>query len=136
MYLLDTDHCVFLMRRVESVCQHFEEFAAQEASVSIITVGELLFGAYSSARLEENLAETNRLLDSLPVLDLTRPVMDRFAQIKVDLFRRGLKLEDPDILIAATVLEHDLVLVTHNIAHYERVSGLRIEDWYRQSRST
>lgn len=55
--------------------------------------------------------------------------MDCFARIKADLMRRGQKIEDPDILIAATAMENNLILVTHNIGHYERIPGLRLEDW-------
>lgn len=129
MYLLDTDHCVFLMRRHSPVCRRFEDRSAQQAYISIITVGGLLFGAYRSARPEKNAAETNSLLDSMVHLPLDRTTMDRFARVKVDLLRRGQKLEDPDILIAATAMEQSLVLVTHNTAHYERIPGLQLEDW-------
>jgi tRNA(fMet)-specific endonuclease VapC len=89
-----------------------------------------LFGAYWSARPEENLADTNRLLSSFVPLPLSLSTMDRFARIKVDLLRRGQPIQDPDILIAATALEHDLTLVTHNTGHYCRIAGLRIEDWH------
>ena len=130
MYLLDTDHCVFLMRRHEAVCRQFKQRATEEAYVSIITVGELLFGAYWSSRPQENLADTNRLLDTAVHLPLTRSAMDRFARIKTDLLRRGERIEDPDILIAATALEHGCILVTHNTEHYRRVPGLQLEDWH------
>jgi tRNA(fMet)-specific endonuclease VapC len=130
MYLLDTDHCVFLLRRVAPVVRQFEERSGREAYVSIITVGELLFGAYWSSHPEANVAETNRLLESIVTLPLMHSTMDRFGRIKADLWRRGEPIQDPDILIAATALEHDLTVVTHNTAHYERVPGLHLEDWF------
>ena len=133
MYLLDTDHCVFLLRNVETVRRQFEQRASARSAVSIVTVAELLFGAYWSSRPHENAMETNRLVDTLTVLPLTRPAADRFARIKADLFRAGRKLEDPDLFIAATALEHELALVTHNISHYERIPGLRLEDWYEKA---
>ncbi len=131
MYLLDTDHCVFLLRRDESVCREFDRRANESAHISIVTAGELLFGAYWSSRSQQNVAETNRLLDHISILSLTRPIMDRFAQLKVGLLRQGQGLEDPDLQIAATALDSGLTLVTHNTAHYKRIPDLRIEDWYR-----
>jgi predicted nucleic acid-binding protein len=129
MYLLDTDHCVFLKRRHVLVCGRFSQLANELAHISIITAGELLFGAYWSPRVEHNLMETNRFLDLVPILPLTRSIVDRFARIKADLYRAGHKLEDPDIMIAASALANGLTLVTHNTAHYERIDGLEIEDW-------
>ncbi len=129
MYLLDTDHCVFLLRRHPGVCEELKRRGSQEACLSIISVGELLFGAYWSARPDSNVIAVNRLLDSTVCCPLTRSTMDRFARIKADLIHRGQKLEDPDILIAATALENNLILVTHNTEHYERIAGLQLEDW-------
>ena len=129
MYLLDTDHCVLLLRRDRAVHDHLGRGGGREACIGIITVGELLFGAYRSARPQENLFATNRFLDGMAHLPLTRSTMDRFARVKADLSRRGRKIEDPDILIAATAMENNLILVTHNTAHYQRIAGLQLEDW-------
>ena len=118
------------MRRHEAVCRQFKQRATEEAYISIITEGELLFGAYWSSRPQENLADTNRLPDTVVHLPLTRSAMDRFARIKTDLLRLGERIEDPDILIAATALEHGCILVTHNTEHYRRVPGLQLEDWH------
>ncbi len=129
MYLLDTDHCIFLLRRHVAVCERFDQLSTERAYISIVTAGELLFGAYWSTRVEHNLSEANRFLDLVPILPLTRSIVDRFARVKADLYRAGRKLEDPDVLIAASALENGLTLVTHNTAHYERIVGLEIEDW-------
>lgn len=129
MYLLDTDHCVFLLRGSPLVFGRLAQRGTAEAHISIISVSELLFGAYWSSRPTENIIEVNSLVGSLAVLPLTHSVADLFARIKVDLLRKGQPLEDPDILIAATAIENDLTLATHNTAHYARISGLRLEDW-------
>lgn len=129
MFLLDTDHCVFLLRRHAPICRRFESQRADQAFISIITAGELLFGAYWSKRREENLTETNHLLDSITMLPLTRSVMDRFGRVKAEPFGQGRPIQDPDILIACTAIEYDLTLVSHNREPYRRVVGLRLEDW-------
>ena len=66
------------------------------------------------------------LLRSVPVLPLNRPIMRRFARVRGQLRRQGRIIGDPDILIGATALHHDLSLVTRNISHFERIPGLRL----------
>ena len=129
MHLLDTDHCIFLLRGHEAVRRGLAAHADEPACTSIITVAELLFGAHWSARPDANVDAVNKLVDSLEIVPLTRAIANRFGRIKADLYRAGQKLEDPDLLIAATALEHELTLVTHNAAHYERIAKLQMTDW-------
>ncbi len=130
MYLLDTDHCVFLLRKDQSVKRRLRARRREEAFVSIVSVCELYFGAFWSKRPEENLAEVRRLVGRLRVLPLTDATAERFGRLKAELWRAGQKLDDPDLLIAATALDHELTLVTHNKAHYQRIPGLRLDDWH------
>lgn len=63
------------------------------------------------------------------VLPLTDDVIVRAADIYADLHQQGQLISDADILIAATALVHGLNLVTENVAHFRRISGLNIESW-------
>lgn len=128
-FLLDTDHCIFLLRQDANVRQAFAAHADDACAVSIVSAAELLFGAHWSSKPAQNLAAVNALLDALLVLPVTRSIGNRFGQLKATLLRSGSRLEDFDLLIASTALEFDVPLVTHNIRHYERIDGLRIEDW-------
>jgi predicted nucleic acid-binding protein len=67
-----------------------------------------------------------RFLRAVDVLPLTRPIMRRFARRRGDLRRGGQLIGDPDVLIAATALPHDLTLVTGNRAHFRRIPELRL----------
>jgi predicted nucleic acid-binding protein len=67
-----------------------------------------------------------RFLETVNVYSVTISTMHRFARIRHDLRRVGRRLEDTDLLIAATALEHDLTLVTRNVNHFVRVPGLRL----------
>lgn len=129
MILLDTDHCVFFVRGRQEVRAAFEAHAAEEPGISIITVGELYFGALRSARPERNREACQAFIDRVTVVPLDQQVMLRFAEIKAVLVARGESLEDPDLLIAATALRHEAPLVIHNASHLARVAGLRLEDW-------
>jgi len=63
------------------------------------------------------------------ILLFDEPAARSYAEIRVELEAAGRRLEDPDIRIAAICLAHDLTLVTGNVRHFERVPGLRVENW-------
>jgi len=127
--LLDTDHCVFFLRGRQDVRATFEARGTDEPGISIITVGELYFGALRSAHPGRNREACQAFIDRVTVVSLDQNIMLRFAEIKAALASRGELLEDPDLLIAATALHHDIPLVTHNASHFARIDGLHLEDW-------
>ncbi len=63
------------------------------------------------------------------ILPLTDNIIVRASDIYADLYRHGQLIGDADILIAATALEHGMVLVTNNTSHLSRVAGLILENW-------
>ncbi len=129
MILLDTDHCVFFIRGRRDVAAAFEAHATDEPAISIVSVGELYFGALRSARPAENLAKCQAFVARVNVVPLDEPIMLRFATIKAELFTRGEIVEDPDLLIAATALTCGVLLVTHNARHFARIPALQLADW-------
>jgi tRNA(fMet)-specific endonuclease VapC len=129
MIVLDTDHCIFFIRGDKRAVAAFENHADDEPAISIITVGELYFGASRSLRKTENLARCREFISRVSVLPLDDPIMLRFAETKANLFARGETIQDFDLLIAATALTYDAVLATHNQAHFTRIPNLRIDDW-------
>ena len=129
MYLIDTDIVIYALKGDAHVVQHLEAKAAAPKAISIVTYGELLFGAMKSERREQNLAKVRRVGELFPVVDVGRAVMDTFASLKVDLEKQGSRLDDFDLLIAATALVLGYRLVTNNERHFRRVPGLDIENW-------
>lgn len=129
MILLDTHHCVFFLRGRPDVCAAFEAHGAEEPGISIVSVGELYFRAPRSTLPDRNQERCQAFIDRVTVVPLDQRVMLRFAQIKAALAARGEILEDPDLPIAATALQHDAPLITHNASHFARIPGLRLEDW-------
>ncbi len=63
------------------------------------------------------------------ILPLTDRVVDRAAALYADLYQRGALVPDADLLIAATALDAQRVLVTNNLAHFQRIPNLSIENW-------
>jgi len=92
-------------------------------------VAELYFGAYNSAKIEENLARAEDFARQISIAPLDDLVLKAFGRIKADLRKQGQPLADFDLLIAGTVLANEFVLVTNNTQHYERIANLKLENW-------
>ncbi len=129
LYLIDTDILIYSFKNEASVIEHFKRKKEDPKYVSVISYGELLYGAHRSQHYQKNLANVHRLAEIYPVIDIDRSVMESFALIKSDLHSQGTPLDDMDLLIAATALSHNLTLVTNNEKHFTRVPGLSIENW-------
>lgn len=127
MKILDSDHWVALLRGVLDLRRHAP--ADEELAMTAVSVGELVYGAERSARPTEKLLELDLLLSGVPVLTYDERAAHRFGSLKVDLERRGERLDDADLQIAAIALSRALPLVTHNHRHFARVPGLSLEDW-------
>ena len=129
MYLLDTDTLVFLLRGDKAVAQSIEAHAADPKAVSVITFGELLYGAEKSSKPLENRIRVQRLSQMLPIIEVDKFVIETFSQIKALLEAEGNRLDDFDLLIAATAMTRNYTVVTNNAKHFERIPNLRIENW-------
>jgi tRNA(fMet)-specific endonuclease VapC len=102
-----------------------------EVATTWITACELAYGAAKSRSPRKNQLLVSELLATLRVVGLDHPAAERFGQIKSALERTGNILADADLMIASITLAHGASLVTGNRRHYDRIDGLRIEDWIR-----
>jgi predicted nucleic acid-binding protein len=125
--ILDTDHCVAILRGR----QRLDEKIAPDMPLFItaITVSELIYGAYRSQRVGENIGHINLLVQSVAVLPFDETTARRCSELKELLRRDGQTLGEPDLQIASIALSHSLPLVTHNTAHFNRIPGLVLLDW-------
>ena len=129
MYLIDTDIIVFSLKQNVAVQAKFKEMESVPKAISVVTYGELLYGAHVSQQRQKNLAVVRRLADIFPVIGVGIPVIEAFAELKRSLEIEGQGLDDMDLLIAATALSLNYRLVTNNMKHFSRVKGLEIENW-------
>lgn len=127
-FLLDTNICIFALRGDPAVVECLRKHGQRECYVSDITVMELRYGAYRSARVKANLAIVNTFLEKMRIVPYAVAI-DIFCREKVRLQQIGMPLEDYDLLIGAAAIAKGLTLVTHNVKHFERIEGLVIEDW-------
>ncbi len=128
-YLIDTDIIIYSLKNHTQVVENFRRFANAQKSISVITYGELAYGARKSQHTEKNLAKVFRIGELFPVLPVSRTIIDTFASLKASLEKTGRGIDDMDLLIAATAITHNLVLVTNNSRHFARVSGLETVNW-------
>lgn len=128
-YLIDTDTIIFALRGDEKVLSKFEENKNLPISISMITYAELIFGAKRSQNEQKNMIKVNHIRNIYPIEELNEGVMEVFADIKAKMFDKGLRIEDMDLLIAATAIYNELTLVTNNTKHFENIPNLELENW-------
>ena len=126
-YLADTDWIINHLNGIEAFSLKLEEFALEGLAISIISVAEVYQGIYGGRRPEQN-EETFRkfLAQGVTMLNLDEETCKTFAREQVRLRRLGMRVEDMDILIAATALRHGLIVLTNNAQHFHRVERLEI----------
>ena len=128
-YLLDTNICIDLINnRPASVLAHFHACAAGEVGVSIVTALELAFGVEKSGSARNKLA-LEKFLAPLEILPLDTAALWHYARLRTQLEAQGQPIGALDMQIAAHTLALDCVLVTNNLREFERVAGLRLENW-------
>lgn len=129
-FLLDTDVCIYIrQKRSEGVLRRFRELRPGEAAVSLITFGELIYGAVKRGRLESEREKWIELIHLLPVLPLPPEAAEKYGTIRSELERKGQIIGNNDLWIAAHAVATGLTLVTNNEKEFGRVTGLKIQNW-------
>jgi len=129
-YLLDTNAwAAYLSRRHSSVVHRIEQTPPDEIRLCSVVKAELYFGAYKSPRREANLALLMRIFRQFASLPFDDAASKVCGQVRSSLEKQGTPIGPNDLMIAAIALANGLTLVTHNVREFERVEGLRIEDW-------
>ncbi|MBR4619737.1 MAG: PIN domain-containing protein [Salinivirgaceae bacterium] len=128
-YLLETSTCIELLRgnlRVRQQCIEKNQLCC----ISVITAIELLYGAYNSPDnyREQEIAKAKMLTDYFTVVGIDE-IPEAFSREKIRLENNGLVIEDFDLMIGITGREADMIVVTHNLKHFNRIDGLKVEDW-------
>ena len=129
-YLLDTDIVIYwLTDRFPQIQERIDRLDRSDIFFSAIGVAELYFGARNSNHPQDNQELIDELVSWVTVLDFDHAAGALFGRIKAELKQSGKPVNDSDLFIAATAISHDLVLVTNNLRHFERIPFLRIENW-------
>ncbi len=129
MYLLDTNTIVYSLKGSVAVEKNLQLHLNDPMKISVMTLMELYYGAYKSHRVTGNLAKLRTLENALEVIPAGKESADIFGTLKAKLEKSGSRLDDFDLVIAATALSHNLILVTNNVKHFQRIDGLKFTDW-------
>jgi tRNA(fMet)-specific endonuclease VapC len=129
-YLLDTNICIYIrQKRPEEVLRRFRKLRPGEAALSVITYGELLYGAAKSAHQTEALEKLRELVRLLPALALPESAAETYGAMRAELEAKGRMIGNNDLWIAAHALADGLTLVTNNEKEFRRVRGLKVQNW-------
>lgn len=129
-YLLDTNICIYLIKRKPpEVLQRFLQLQPGSVFISSVTTSELYYGAQKSQRVQTNLEALNNFLLPFRIVDYDESASFLYGELRADLEKRGQPIGLLDMMIAAHALSLDVPLVTNNTKEFERVKGLKLENW-------
>lgn len=107
----------------------FTNKSIEEFCISSVTVAELIYGAKKSKNIEKNLNAVIKVLSPFTIIDFTSMDAFEYGDIRADLEMKGKIIGANDLLIAAQARRQNLIVITANIREYERVEGLKVENW-------
>ncbi|HGM5550879.1 TPA: tRNA(fMet)-specific endonuclease VapC [Pseudomonas putida] len=128
-YMLDTNICIFTIKNKPQIVRESFNRHSGQLCISAITLMELIYGAEKSAAPEKNLSVVEGFVARLEVLAFDNDAAAQAGMIRSELARAGTPIGPYDQMIAGHARSQGLIVVTNNVREFERVSGLRIEDW-------
>lgn len=129
-FLLDTNICIYIHRRKpEEVLERFRKLKPGDAAISVITWGELLYGAEKSRQRRKALELLDEFKTLIPVLPMPENAGKTYGAIRALLVSKGRPIGNNHLWIAAHARAEGLTIVTNNEREFERVPGLKIQNW-------
>ncbi len=125
-YLIDSDILIYFLKGKQEVVQKLSQIPIDNLYISRINYTELIYGAYNSARVEENLKVIEPFLENFKILEFTKNSSLIFAKEKARLKKSGNIIADMDLMIASIAIENDCMLLSNNIKHFQRVQNLKL----------
>ena len=131
-YLLDTNICVFFLRGKFNLDEVIKEKGRENCFISEITVAELRYGAENSDDPIKSHKAVDIFLSGISIIPMFGSIR-RYVKEKVRLRKIGKPIHDEfDLIIGATAIENKLTLVTDNSKDFERLDGIKIENWFKR----
>ncbi len=117
-----------IKNRPNQVRETFKQHQDQMC-ISAVTWGELIYGAEKSSHPERNLADIEQMAARLEIAPFETLAAAHFGQLRAELYRIGKPIGPYDMMIAGHARSMGFILVTNNLKEFERVPGLRVENW-------
>ena len=130
MYLLYTNICAYVInRRYENVAKRFRQVNPEDLYISSIVAAELAFGVENSTRVQSNRKNLRDFFELIQILPWDDKAVWHYANHKTILKKSGTTIGELDLLLGCQALANDAVFVTNNTREFERIEGLRLENW-------
>lgn len=127
-YLLDTNICIYYIKGLHDLKSRFRDVGPKNCFISEITLAELKFGVAKSQAKDKNQKALDNFLTGVQILPIF-PALDVYAEEKARLQTSGNIIDDFDLLIGATAVSFDLIMVTNNTSHFDRIEKIKLDDW-------
>ena len=129
--MLDTNIVSYYLRRSLPALEERvnDGLRHRTLAISVITRAELRYGQMGMTPEDRRHSLIDSFFLRLPSVEWSIESADHYGALKHTLKTQGTPIGDMDTLIAAHALAENLILVTHNTRHFERISGLKLEDW-------
>lgn len=127
-YLLDTNICIYFIKGQYSLDKKIQEVGEQNCFISEVTVAELKYGIENSKTPEILRTIVEAFVPKFSIVPIYNS-LDIYAKEKARLRKKGLLIDDFDILIGSTSIANNLIMVTNNVSHLSRLDNIIIEDW-------
>ena len=129
-YLLDTNICIYLIKKCPpEVFKRFQQIQLKQLHIPTVTVFELYYGIQKNNSHQRNLLALENFIAPLTVVDFNLEAAQKAAQIRDTLQKKGTPIGPYDTQIAAIALSLNMVLLTNNTREFNRIEGLKLENW-------
>jgi len=129
-YVLDTNTLIYFFKGLGDVSKHMLAQSPSELAIPTVVLSELEVGITKSTSPRKRKSQLQEITALVNVLPFGIAESKSAAQIRVKLEKQGLPIGPYDVLIAATALANNMILVTHNQKEFGRIEDLKIEDWF------
>lgn len=127
-FLIDTNICIYFLKGMFDLVKKFDEIGIDNLYISEITIAELKFGAAKSEHPIKNRIVIDELISKFNQIPIYKS-LDIFAEEKARLQKNGNIVDDFDLLIGASAVANNMILVTNNEKHFKRLKGIQVENW-------
>jgi tRNA(fMet)-specific endonuclease VapC len=134
MYLFDTDILSNLVKKRPSpyLIERLRVIPQEKQYISSITIGEIVYGAFKSDQKEKHLTQLkDKLIPLVQLIPFDKKEAFTYGEIRSILEKSGTPLNDTDLMIAATAVANNLVLITGNEKHFSVIKNLQVENWLK-----
>lgn len=130
MYLLDTNICIYLIKkRPQQVVMNLKKHTIEQIMISSVTVAELYYGVRKSQYQQKNEDALIQFLSSFELVPFTDEDAFLYGEIRTDLEKKGQIIGPYDLQLAAQCLSRGMTIVTNNEKEFSRVANLKVENW-------